>query len=67
VPFFDTSVELFRKVLDINLIGTFTVAREAGRLMRAHGGAIVNIASIPASAAISAGQPMERPRVASSR
>jgi NAD(P)-dependent dehydrogenase (short-subunit alcohol dehydrogenase family) len=47
VPFFETSVELFRKVLDINLIGTFTVAREAGRLMRAHGGgAIVNIASI---------------------
>src|SRR5882724_10884162 len=47
VPFFDTSVELFRKVLDINLIGTFTVAREAGRLMRVHGGgAIVNIASI---------------------
>ena len=47
VPFFDTSVELFRKVLDINLIGTFTVAREAGRLMRAHGGgAIVNIASV---------------------
>ena len=34
VPFFDTSVELFRKVLDINLIGTFTVAREAGRLMK---------------------------------
>src|SRR6202171_5751550 len=47
VPFFDTSVELFRKILDVNLIGTFTVAREAGRLMRAHGGgAIVNIASI---------------------
>jgi NAD(P)-dependent dehydrogenase (short-subunit alcohol dehydrogenase family) len=47
VPFFDTSVELFRKVLDINLTGTFTVAREAGRLMRSHGGgAIVNIASV---------------------
>ena len=47
VPFFDTSVELFRHVLDINLTGTFTVAREAGRLMRAHrGGAIVNIASV---------------------
>jgi NAD(P)-dependent dehydrogenase (short-subunit alcohol dehydrogenase family) len=47
VPFFETSVELFRKVLDINLTGTFTVAREAGRLMRAHGGgAIVNIASV---------------------
>ena len=47
MPFFDTSVDVFRKVLDINLVGTFTVAREAGKLMRAHGGgAIVNIASI---------------------
>jgi NAD(P)-dependent dehydrogenase (short-subunit alcohol dehydrogenase family) len=47
IPFFDTSVEQFRKVLDINLTGTFTVAREAGKLMRAHGGGgIVNIASI---------------------
>src|ERR1700759_1914267 len=47
IPFFDTSVEQFRKVLDINLTGTFTVAREAGKLMRSHGGgAIVNIASI---------------------
>lgn len=47
VPFFDTSVEVFRKVLDVNLTGTFTVAREAGKRMRAHGGgAIVNIASI---------------------
>src|ERR1700744_1784346 len=47
IPFFDTSVEQFRKVLDINLTGTFTVAREAGKLMRAHGGgAIINIASI---------------------
>jgi len=47
VPFFDTSVELFRKILDVNLTGTFTVAREAGKLMLAHGGgAIVNIASV---------------------
>ncbi len=47
VPFFDTSVAQFRKILDINLTGTFTVAREAGRLIRAHGGgAIVNIASV---------------------
>ena len=46
-PFFDTSVEVFRKVLDINLTGTFIVAREAGKLLRTHGGgAIVNIASI---------------------
>jgi NAD(P)-dependent dehydrogenase (short-subunit alcohol dehydrogenase family) len=47
VPFFDTSVELFRKTLDVNLTGTFAVAREAGKLMLAHGGgAIVNIASV---------------------
>jgi NAD(P)-dependent dehydrogenase (short-subunit alcohol dehydrogenase family) len=47
VPFLDTSVELFRKILDVNLTGTFTVAREAGKLMLAHGGgAIVNIASV---------------------
>jgi NAD(P)-dependent dehydrogenase (short-subunit alcohol dehydrogenase family) len=47
VPFFETSVELFRKVLDINLTGTFTVSREAGKLMRGHGGgAIINIASV---------------------
>ncbi|MGO4715378.1 SDR family NAD(P)-dependent oxidoreductase [Bradyrhizobium sp. 2TAF24] len=47
VPFFDTSVQLFRKILDVNLVGTFVVAREVGRLMKAHGGgAIVNIASV---------------------
>jgi NAD(P)-dependent dehydrogenase (short-subunit alcohol dehydrogenase family) len=47
VPFFETSVQLFRKILDINLVGTFTVAREVGRLMKAHGGgSIVNIASV---------------------
>ncbi len=47
IPFFDTSVALFRKILDINLIGTFTVAREVGRRMKANGGgSIVNIASV---------------------
>src|SRR6202161_3958781 len=37
-PFFDTSVDVFRKVLDINLVGTFIVARAGGKLMRTHGG-----------------------------
>lgn len=47
VPFFETSTTLFRQILDINLTGSFTVAREAGKLMLAHGGgAIVNIASV---------------------
>jgi NAD(P)-dependent dehydrogenase (short-subunit alcohol dehydrogenase family) len=47
VPFFDTSVALFRHILDTNLTGTFAVSREAGKRMLAHGGgAIVNIASV---------------------
>ena len=40
VPFFETSVALFREILDINLVGSFAVAREAGLLMRAHGGGV---------------------------
>lgn len=47
IPAFDTTVELFRKVLDINLVGSFLVAREAAKAMReTGGGSIVNIASI---------------------
>jgi NAD(P)-dependent dehydrogenase (short-subunit alcohol dehydrogenase family) len=47
VPFFDTSAQLFRQILDINLVGTFTVSREVARLMKAHGGgSIVNISSV---------------------
>lgn len=44
---FDTSAEVFRKILDVNVVGTFLVAKAAARRMRANGGgAIVNIASI---------------------
>jgi NAD(P)-dependent dehydrogenase (short-subunit alcohol dehydrogenase family) len=47
IPALDTPVDLFRKILDVNVVGTFLVARTAGRLMRdAGGGAIVNISSI---------------------
>jgi NAD(P)-dependent dehydrogenase (short-subunit alcohol dehydrogenase family) len=43
----DTSVEQFRRVLDINLVGAFIVARAAGSVMLAQrSGSIVNIASI---------------------
>ena len=45
-PVLDTSAEQFRKVLDINVTGTFMVGRAAARVMKDHGGAIVNIASI---------------------
>jgi NAD(P)-dependent dehydrogenase (short-subunit alcohol dehydrogenase family) len=44
---FDTSAELFRRILDINVVGTFVVGREVARHMaKTGGGAIVNIASI---------------------
>lgn len=44
--FEETSVEAFRKILDVNVIGSFIVARAAARAMREHGGAIVNLASV---------------------
>ena len=44
---FDTSAELFRKILDVNVVGTFLVGKAASRVMQhSGGGAIVNIASI---------------------
>lgn len=47
IPALETSAELFRKILDINLVGTFLVAREAAKAMVANGGgSIINIASI---------------------
>lgn len=44
---FDTSAETFRRILDVNVVGTFLVGREAARHMaKSGGGAIVNVASI---------------------
>jgi len=43
----ETPVDLFRKILDVNVVGTFLVGRAAARAMLDRGGgAIVNIASI---------------------
>ena len=47
VPALNTSVDLFRKMLEVNLIGSFVVSREAARRMRDRGaGSIINIASV---------------------
>jgi NAD(P)-dependent dehydrogenase (short-subunit alcohol dehydrogenase family) len=48
IPALDTPVDLFKRILDVNVIGSFIVARAAARAMRAAktGGSIVNIASI---------------------
>ncbi len=47
VPALETSAAQFRKILDVNLVGTFLVAREAAKAMRNRGrGAIVNLASV---------------------
>jgi NAD(P)-dependent dehydrogenase (short-subunit alcohol dehydrogenase family) len=47
IPALDTPVELFRKILDVNVVGTFIVARAAALVMKDNGGgAIVNLASV---------------------
>ncbi len=47
VPVLDTPVDLFRKILDVNVTGTFIVGRTAARIMKDRGGgAIVNVGSI---------------------
>ena len=54
----ETPVDLFRKILDVNVIGTFIVARAAARLMKDKGGgAIVNLAPSRACAAARAAAP----------
>lgn len=45
VPASQTDAAMFRKILDVNLVGSFIVAREAAARMDA-GGAIVNISSV---------------------
>ena len=47
IPALDTPVDLFRKILDVNVVGSFIVARAAAQVMKDHGGgAIVNMASV---------------------
>ena len=47
VPSLDTSADLFRKILEVNLIGSFLVSREvAKRMVGRKAGSIVNIASV---------------------
>ena len=54
--FLDYDLETFQKVIDINLIGTFTALQRAAKTMVAKGieGAIVNMSSINAQVAIPA-------------
>ena len=47
MPFLDTPIEIFDRIVAVNLRGTFLVGQAAARLMaRGGGGAIVNIASV---------------------
>ena len=47
IPALETPVDLFRRILDVNVVGTFMVARAAALVMKDRGGgAIVNMASI---------------------
>ncbi|ACL58016.1 SDR family NAD(P)-dependent oxidoreductase [Methylobacterium nodulans] len=47
VPALETSTDLFRTIVEVNLIGSFVVSREAAKRMALRGrGAILNIASV---------------------
>jgi 3-oxoacyl-[acyl-carrier protein] reductase len=46
--FEDITVEMWRKVFEVDLIGTFLCAQRAAPLMKQKGGRMVNIASTPA-------------------
>lgn len=47
VPFLDTSLDLFKKIVDVNLTGTFICSQLAAKRMAANGGGvIINIASV---------------------
>jgi NAD(P)-dependent dehydrogenase (short-subunit alcohol dehydrogenase family) len=47
IPSLDTSTDLFRKILDVNVVGSFVTSREIGkRMCERRRGAIVNIASV---------------------
>jgi NAD(P)-dependent dehydrogenase (short-subunit alcohol dehydrogenase family) len=45
-PFLDTSTATLRKLLDVNVVGTFNMCRQTAKRMPETGGAIVNVASI---------------------
>jgi NAD(P)-dependent dehydrogenase (short-subunit alcohol dehydrogenase family) len=47
LPSLQTSADLFRRILDVNVVGSFVVSREIAKRMSARrSGAIVNIASV---------------------
>jgi NAD(P)-dependent dehydrogenase (short-subunit alcohol dehydrogenase family) len=47
IPFLDTDTATLRRILEVNLVGTFVVNRHAARRMTARGGgSIVNIGSV---------------------
>ncbi len=45
-PFLETTIEEWRRILDVNLTGAFLVAQAVAREMTKHGGKIVNIVSL---------------------
>jgi|SRR5665213_1808235 len=45
-PFLETTIEDWRRTLDVNLTGMFLVAQHAARMMLPGGGCIINMASV---------------------
>ena len=62
-PFLETSVDLWRQVLEVNLTGAFVCAQAAARRMvQAGGGRIVNVTSVPEHVPLEGGRPTARAR-----
>ena len=45
-PFLDTETAALRRMLEVNLVGSFVVAREVARMRKRGHGSIVNITSV---------------------
>jgi NAD(P)-dependent dehydrogenase (short-subunit alcohol dehydrogenase family) len=46
IPFLETTLETFDRIIDVNLRGSFVVGQAAARAMTKTGGSIVNVASV---------------------
>lgn len=47
IPFLETDTQTFRQILEVNLLGSFVVARQvAKRMVARRGGSIVNVSSV---------------------
>ena len=62
LPFLDTETAALRRMLEVNLVGSFVVAREVARACKRGHGSIVNITSVSGIRGNAGRAPTARPR-----